>query len=315
MQRRRDASWRGAAFWLVIVGSVVSAGRSSVVDAQVPAPTRCAVGIPASELSGYVPLPRGDVFCPLIADPKGQRSFVSYLRETNDDGDMDVGSVGISDEIGLIRVGGPRPGDGFQISLAGSVFAQFDLNTSTYDLINADYIVGIPITFRRGPFSTRLRVYHQSSHLGDEFLLREDDPTFVRENLSYESAELIVSLDGGPLRVYGGGEYLVRRVPEDLERSLVHGGIELRPARRILRFGSIAGARFVAAADVKSSEQQDWKPTISVRAGFEFDRPRDTEPPGRRWGLFAEAYDGPSPYGQFFRRDVRQYGAGIHFTL
>ena len=28
-----------------------------------------------------------------------------------------------------------------------------------------------------------------------------------------------------------------------------------------------------------------------------------------------EAYNGPSPYGQFFRRDVRYLGAGIHFTL
>src|ERR1044071_871666 len=109
-------------------------GRSTGIVAQVPAPTRCAVGIPESEASGYVPLPRGDVFCPLLADPKGQRSFVSYLRETGDDGTMDVGSVGISDAFGLLRVGGSKAGNGFQISLQGSVFAQFDLDTSTYDL-------------------------------------------------------------------------------------------------------------------------------------------------------------------------------------
>ncbi|HEX6050181.1 MAG TPA: DUF1207 domain-containing protein, partial [Gemmatimonadaceae bacterium] len=202
-----------------------------------------------------------------------------------------------------------------QISLAGSVFAQFDLDVSTYDLINADYLIGVPITFRRGPFSTRLRFYHQSSHLGDEYILREDDPTFERENISFESAELIVSIDGGPFRVYGGGEYLWRRDPEELERSVAHGGIELRPARRLLRFGSLAGARFLAAVDVKSSEQQDWDPAFNVRAGFEFDRPRDTDPPSRRWGLFFEAYNGPSPYGQFFRKEVRWFGAGIHFTL
>jgi hypothetical protein len=261
-------------------------------------------------------LPRGDVFCPLLADPKGQRSFVSYLIETNDDEkNAQVGSVGISDAFGLLRVGGSRAGDGFQISIAGSVFAQFDLDVSSYDLINADYIIGIPITIRRGVFSTRLRVFHQSSHLGDEFLLREDNPDFVRENISYEAAEMLLSLDGGPFRVYGGGEYLLRREPADLERYVAHGGIELRPARRIVRFGSLAGVRFVAAGDLKASEQQDWKPAISVRTGFEFDRPRDSDPPGRRWGLLFEAYDGPSPYGQFFRRDVRYYGAGIHFTL
>ena len=271
------------------------AGGAATARAQIPAPSRCGVGIPESETSGYVPLPRGDVFCPLLADPKGQRSFVSYLRESSNDGDTDIGSVGISDQFGILRFGGSRPGNGFQIGLAGSVFAQFDLNTSTYDLINADY--------------------HQSSHLGDEFLLRENNPTFKRENLSFESAEMLVSLDGGPLRVYGGGEYLLRRDPSDLERYVAHGGVELRPARRIVKFGRLAGVRFVAGGDLKASQEQDWNAAVSVRTGFEFDRPRDTDPPGRRWGLLAEFYNGPSPYGQFFRRNVKYYGAGIHFTL
>ena len=292
-------------------------GGSATAAAQIPAPTRCAVGIPESEVSGYVPLPRGDVFCPLLADPKGQRSFVSYLRETQDgaDNDMNVGSVGISDAFGLLRFGGSKPGDGFQVSLQGSVFAQFDLDVSSYDLINADYIIGLPITMRSGAFSMRLRLYHQSSHLGDEFLLREDNPKFERENISFEAAEMIVSLDGGPVRLYGGGEYLLRAEPSDLERYVAHGGLELRPSRRLVRFGNVAGVRFVAAGDFKASQEQDWKPSVSVRTGFEFDRPRDTDPPGRRWGLLFEAYTGPSPYGQFFRKDVKYLGAGIHFTL
>lgn len=300
-----------------VLSLAILAGGAGVtnVNAQMPAPTRCAVGIPESEASGYVPLPRGDVFCPLLADPKGQRSFVSYLRETSDDGDLDVGSVGISDAIGLLRVGGSAAGNGFQVSLAGSVFAQFRLDVSTYDLINADYIIGLPITMRVGGLSARLRIYHQSSHIGDEFLLDENNPDFERENYSYESAEAIISLDRGPFRIYGGGEYLLRRDPTDLDRSLLHGGVELRPGRRLVRFGSLAGVRFVAGGDIKLSEQQDWEPAISVRTGFEFDRPRDTEPPGRRWGLLFEAYDGPSPYGQFFRRQVRHFGVGVHFTL
>jgi hypothetical protein len=307
----RFRRWAGAS--LAIVTGLL--GRSTGIVAQVPAPTRCAVGIPQSEASGYVPLPRGDVFCPLLADPKGQRSFVSYLHETSDQGDINLGSVGISDAFALLRIGGPKPGDGFQISLAGSVFAQFDLDSSSYDLVNADYIIGLPMTFRRQAFSMRFRLYHQSSHLGDEFLLRENNPKFVRENLSFEAAEMILSLDGGPFRLYGGGEYLLRRDPKDLERYVAHGGIELRPARRLVRFGTVAGVRFVAGGDVKASEEQDWKPAVSVRTGFEFDRPRDTDPPGRRWGLLFEAYTGPSPYGQFFRNQVRYFGAGIHFTL
>ena len=298
---------------LVIVAGLAGGAAASL--AQIPAPTRCGVGIPESEASGYVPLPRGDVFCPLLADPKGQGSFVSYLRETGDDSDMDIGSVGISDYFGILRFGGSKPGNGFQISLSGSVFAQFDLDAPSYDLVNADYMIAVPITIRGGAFSLRARVYHQSSHLGDEFLLRENNPTFKRENISFEAADMILSLDGGPVRVYGGGEYLLRREPSDLERYVAHGGAELRPARRLVRFGSLAGMRFVAAGDLKASQEQDWKPAVSIRTGFEFDRPRDTDPPGRRWSLLFEAYKGPSPYGQFFRRNVEHYGVGIHFTL
>jgi hypothetical protein len=302
--------WASASFAII----AATLGGSVTTAAQMPASTRCAVGIPESEASGYVPLPRGDVFCPLLADPKGQRSFVSYLHESADDGDMNLASVGISDAFGLLRVGS-KPGNGFQVSLQGSVFAQFDLDASSYDLINADYLIGLPITMRSGAFSARVRLYHQSSHLGDEFLLREDNPKFVRENISFEAAEMILSLDGGPFRIYAGGEYLLRREPNDLERYVAHGGLELRPSRRLVRFGSVAGVRFVAAGDFKASQEQDWKPSVSVRTGFEFDRPRNTEPPGRRWGLLFEMYTGPSPYGQFFRNDVQQLGVGIHFTL
>jgi hypothetical protein len=109
-----------------------------------------------------------------------------------------------------------------QLSLAGSVFAQFDLGASSFDLINADYILALPLTLRRSGFSARLRVYHQSSHLGDEFLLRSEFPE--RENLSFESAEALLSQDVGFLRLYAGGEYLFNRSPEALESTVAHGG-------------------------------------------------------------------------------------------
>jgi hypothetical protein len=274
------------------------------------------VGFPAGE-HGYVPLPRGDVFCPLVADPKATRSFASLLRHESGDSfsdpELDIASVGIGDAFGLGRWTGSRLGDGVQFSLTAGVFAQFDLGTESYDLLNSDFVVGLPVTVRRGWFSTRLRLYHQSSHLGDEYLLREPADRQDRQNLTFESLEWILSADGGPLRVYGGGEMLFRREPEDLGRYLAHGGVELRPLARVLPLGSLGGFRFVAAADVKSSEEQDWKPAISGRAGLEYDRAGGNDTMARRYGIFAEFYTGPSPYGQFFREKVRLMGVGIHF--
>ena len=274
----------------------------------------CGLLLHTSEVSGVSPLPQGDVFCPLVADPKEPRSFVSWQRARSplqpEDAeniglapfDTDIGAIGLGDSFGLIRWGGRRPGDGVQLSISAGIFAQFDLNTDSYDLINADYLIGVPVTLRRGGFSGRLRLYHQSSHLGDELLLR-DEPE--RLNLAFESLELILSQAMGPLRVYAGGEALFNRDPDDLDPMLAHAGAELRVGPRGRR-------SLVAAADVKSSEQQDWKPAWSGRAGFEFGWGRDPEHPPRVLRLLFELYNGPSPYGQFYREQIRYWGFGLH---
>jgi hypothetical protein len=289
----------------------------SSLSAQSTQTARCGTGIPKAEQQGYVPLPRGDVFCPLVADPKAARSFASILREDSDSvttsSTLNIVSVGIGDAFALGRWNGSRPGDGLQISLSAGVFAQFDLDTPSYDLLNADYVIGIPITMRAGWFSTRLRVYHQSSHLGDEYLLREPPARRDRENLSFESVEWILSADRGAFRLYGGGELLFNRSPEDLERYVAHGGAELRPDVRILPLGSLGGFRLVAAADLKASQEHDWDPSLSARAGLEYDRAGNADPPARRWGIFLQYYEGPSPYGQFFRESVKHAGLGVHF--
>ena len=285
------------------------------LPAQDSYPARCGSGIPGGKQSGYVALPRGNVFCPLVADPKASRSFASYLRETSDadaDTSISIASVGIGDSFGLGRWGGEFSGDGVQLSISAGVFAQFDLGTKSYDLLNADYMIGIPLTIRSGWFSTRLRVYHQSSHLGDEFLLREPPDRRNRENLSFEAAELILSADASALRLYGGGELLWRRSPDDLDRYVAHGGVELRPTVRVIPLGGLGGFRLVAATDLKAAQEHDWKPSVSARAGLEYDSAGGSDASARRWGIFFEYYAGPSPYGQFFREDVRHLGVGIH---
>jgi hypothetical protein len=302
---------------VVLAAKVFALSITTPLQAQTTAPARCGVGIPAGEQQGYVPLPRGDVFCPLVADPKAARSFASLLRHESGPGlrdtELDIASVGIGDAFGLGRWNGGRPGDGIQLGLTAGVFAQFDLGTPSYDILNADYVVGLPLTIRRGWFSTRVRVYHQSSHLGDEYLLREPPDRQDRENLTFEALEWLISADAAALRIYGGGEMLFKREPEDLGRYVAHGGVEFRPLPRILPLGSLGGFRFVAAGDVKSSQEQDWDPAISARAGLEYDRAGGGDATARRYGVFAEFYTGPSPYGQFFREKVRLMGLGVHF--
>jgi hypothetical protein len=216
-----------------------------------------------------------------------------------------VGSVGIADGFGLVRLGGRARGDGVQLGIEGSVLAQFDLGTHSADLLNADYLVGLPITFRRGALSGRLRVWHQSSHLGDEFLAHAGAQV-ANQGLSFEAVEAIVSDELGPFRVYGGGEHVLEASPSTLARWGGRVGAELR-------LGPVLGPRFAAALDVRATEQRGWTPGYSARAGLELAHGEGPAHPPRVMSFLAEYYDGPSPFGQFYGDRSRTFGFGLQF--
>ena len=282
------------------------------VEAQTVDAPRCGTGVHEAQATGTVGFPEDQIFCPLLADPKEARSFVSFLHGTFRSLDDPTGegtsiaSVGVGDSFGLVRWGGPDAGEGLQLDVVGSIFAQFDIGAPSNDLINADYIIGLPLTFRRNGFSVRSKLYHQSSHLGDEYLLRSED--IVRENLSFESVEVLISQELGLLRGYGGGEWIFRREPDSLPSSLFHAGVEFRTGRA-------RKVQMLAGVDVKTTELHDWSPATSVRVGLEVGRPGPGGHPGRLIMLLLELYEGPSPYGQFFQDDISYIGAGIHFSL
>ena len=299
---------RRVPLFIAVLVLLATAQRATAQTINAP---RCGTGIHAAEAGGTVGFPQDQIFCPLLADPKEPRSFVSWLRGTFRSLDdpsgtgTTIGSVGVGDSFGLIRWNGSTAGNGVQLDLVGSIFAQFDLGAPSNDLINADYIIGVPLTFRHSGFSFRTKIYHQSSHLGDEYLLRDED--IERENLSFESFEFLASQEIGALRVYGGGERVFHREPASVATKIVHAGAELRSPR--------AGAQLVAGIDLKASELHDWSPATSGRIGVQFARSGAGDHPARLVTLMFEMYQGPSPYGQFFQDDISYVGIGLHFSL
>ncbi len=306
---------------MFVLAAVLLTGFSIPLRAQVDAPPSrnafLSTTVPSSDRSTGSRSPRvvpsddpvsdelfpvEPLYQPMMADPKQPRFFASLYRYDSGVDRFTMGSVGFGEYFGLYRWG--SDGSGWQLGLQGGVFSQFNLDAPSSDLVNSDFNVGFPVGYRWGRVSARLQVYHQSSHLGDEFLLRAAPR---RVNLSFESLEGLVSVEGWGMRVYGGGEYLLRREPEDLERGLLHGGIQ---SQELLELGE--GGRLLGGIDLKSMEEHDWATQISLKVGVALQGWRY---PNREVRLFLEGFKGHSPYGQFYDDRVAFYGLGLYFGM
>jgi hypothetical protein len=246
------------------------------------------------------------VFAPLLADPQEPQFFATYLWARSPRLASRLGSVGLGQTIGLVR------GRDWQVAIAAGVFSEFNMQASTTDLLNTDYLVGLPVTYRRGSFATRFRVYHQSSHLGDEYLVHNHAQ---RVDLTFQAVELLVANEASRWRVYGGGAYVFAHSPADLKPGVLHGGLEYHQPRSLLRLGRFASGRLVAGLDAKAVQDHKWQVGWSVVTGLELGDPLVALGTGRRWSVLLKAYTGPAPYGEFYRDHVASVGVGVGFTL
>ena len=100
----------------------------------------------------------------------------------------------------------PMRGD-LQFEIEGALWAIFDPLHDSSPLIDADYYIGFPLTYLFGNWAFRLRGYHISTHIGDEFLL--DHHHFKRLNPSIEVFDFYVSNQfTRDIRLYGGVGWL-----------------------------------------------------------------------------------------------------------
>jgi hypothetical protein len=262
-----------------------------------------ATAVPAAS-EGLAILPGRKLFDPLIADPRTPHFGASFLHFNNSPELESGAAVSFGETLPFIETGTPFGGGRLQVGLLASVFSLFDTGSRSEDLINSDYLIGVPVSWRNGPWSAQARYLHQSSHLGDELLLRPVHPQ--RVNLSFEQSDLTVSYDFGvELRLYGGGGAILRSEPKQ-KHLLAQLGGEYGADWRFL-YGYL---RPVGGLDLQARESQHWQPNLSARTGVEIDSPF---PFGRKLQLMLEYYNGKSPWGQFLQENVEYYGLGTHF--
>jgi hypothetical protein len=285
------------------VGALSTLPGVSGVEVVVAAAPSAARGDPGERRRPVGFLPGEALFDPLLADPRWPHFAASYRHYLDDPDVSHVAAVSFGESFAVYR-GNAGERIQWELGLQAGVFSVFDLAAESFDLLNTDYFVAGYGSYRWRGLSGITRLFHQSSHVGDEFLLRT---RAQRINLSYEGIDTKLSweLPYG-LRAYGGGGYLVQRDPPSIDPWSAQGGLEFTSPWTLAR----DRLRPVAGLDLQFREENDWSADLSLRAGLQLDR---LPALGRNLQLLLEYYSGHSPDGQFFRREIEYLGLGLHF--
>ncbi len=266
-------------------------------------PSKPAEPLPLRETILY---PEGPLFFVPLASPKEPRTHVTWLSLHLPGDSFNIGAVGFGDSFGLVRWAGGGKADLWQLSISGAVLAEFNLDSDSMDLINADYIIGLPLAYRNGPWSARARLFHQSSHLGDEFLLLPQRPELrqTRINLSFEALELLGGLEWEGLRLTAGPTYIIH-TGTPLERLSVQAGLDYLRSKPVFK----ATMHPFASVLYHAWEETDWNPDLSAKAGINIRSPFTEK---RAIQIFGEYFHGNLPFGQFYKLRAEYFGAGIN---
>ena len=139
------------------------------------------------------------LFPPLIASPRAVLNSISYRWQWGEASDM-LGKNSVAVSFGdifpiyrFIDLGKVHAKLQFSLEAASWALFRIDHNERNdwSEFVNADYLLGIPVTMAIANWSGQLRVYHVSTHLGDELLV--NNPNLVRLNPSYEGVDLFVA--------------------------------------------------------------------------------------------------------------------------
>jgi Protein of unknown function (DUF1207) len=246
-----------------------------------------------------------ELFAPLVADPR-QIRFSSGWRFHDDVFMTAVASATFGDTFPIYRWldVGCWHGD-LQIGIEAGVWAVFQFEKDPYAhedgddvaLINADYYVGFPLTYAACDWSFRLRIYHISSHLGDEFMISHKD--IRRVNPSWEAIDFFASYQITPaIRLYvGPGVNYHSNRTFYIDPLYIEYGLEVRSFGRRIFCQQLYLQPFYAM-HISNWQARNWNFDATYVAGFELSRLQGV---GRKIRGYVEYHDGFSEEGQFLK--------------
>jgi hypothetical protein len=191
---------------------------------------------------------------------------------------------------------------GFEIGMSAGVFAQFGIdkiedNQVLAEMINTDYKATFFANYRIRAFDIRMRIFHISSHLSDDYIYRNNITEPNNGNRNYEQLDFTGSYHIRKWRFYGGlGMVLTPHAVR--EKFSSQFGFLFRSSKTAKpNFSPVAGM------DVKIYAENNYQPDLRTGLGFEVGDPKKTH-----LAFIMEYYYGQMPYGSLDYGTIQWFG-------
>lgn len=194
---------RAAGLALLILGTATAPAQEPLYAPGATLPATGSAPLPGAVFQPWEwqILPDGLLYRSYLAGPKEPRFGYAWLYDTY--GKSWVNDATLGGRMAILHFGtnDPITPQGWEVDIEGA--AQPRLNGShNLDLVSSDFRVGVPITWREGPFQAKLAWYHVSSHAGDEYLISHPD----YQRINYRRDAIVLGSGYFPLpdlRLYG----------------------------------------------------------------------------------------------------------------
>lgn len=248
-------------------------------------------------------LPNNLIYTSYLAGPKEPR-IGSVIYKDNHDGTLWDTTLG--GRASILRYGSDSTvhPQGFEVQIEGAAFVRLDPEDQR-DLRSADYRFGVPLVYGIGRWQHKLAYYHNSAHLGDEYMLKYPPPIgYTRINYVRDCIVLGTSwyaLDW--MRLYGEVGYAFFNAGGSQPWEFQFGAelIQARPT-------GILGAPFLAVNSMLR-EELDYGGNICTQAGWAW-RGRRSE---KLFRIGVEYLYGSDPQYQFAFLNQNRFGFGMWY--
>lgn len=245
-----------------------------------------------SKHSGGIWFPESTVLYPSqVANPR-QLAYSCALRISDKITGHWAAPVSFADRFPMYRWTNIWGGD-VQLELEGGVFSVFNLSKGHYPLINTDYYVGLPITLAKGDWRYRARLYHVSSHLGDEYM--KSHRHIHRKNKSFEATDFSCAYYVLPEWYFFTtlGTIYASDSEFNVGTIYVDYGFEVRGEKKV--FDQLFRQPFLSVF-CRNSQENHFNQDLTMALGYEWGKVTNV---GRLLRAFLEYHQGFSQEGQF----------------